>query len=99
MGNSWLNGDPTSTACGSPNPARSDWVDKVCHSDQDDVSVGCGTLFLNYLAYQLNLRWPDIIAAGAPTTNTLAETAGILKVTDPWLDFFNLNHDVFAAWH
>jgi hypothetical protein len=84
-GNSWLTG-----VASSPNPARSNWVDNVYHSDQDLVSVGCGSLFLNYLAYQLNLRWPDIIQAGAPTTNTLAETATILGVSNAWLNFFNL---------
>jgi len=84
-GNAWLNGQAT-----SPNPARSDWVDDVWHSDQDPVSVGCGSLFLNYLAYQLNFRWPDIIAAGAPTTNTLAETATLLGVSNAWLDFSSL---------
>ncbi len=40
----WLNGFAS-----SPNLARSDWVDNVYHSDQDLVSVGCGSLFLNYL--------------------------------------------------
>src|SRR5271169_5620377 len=84
-GNAWLNGDPSSTT-----PARSDWVDNVEHTDQDIVSVGCGSLFLNYLAYQLNFTWPDIIGAGAPTTNTLAETAEILGLTNPWLNFSNL---------
>lgn len=84
-GDLWLNGSP-----GSPNAARSDWVDQVWHTDQDFVSIGCGTLFLNYLAYQLNLRWPDIIGAGAPTTNTLAETATTLGVVNPWSGFSSL---------
>ena len=42
--------------------------------------TGCGTIFLNYLANQFNLRWPDIIVAGAPTTHTLAETAFVWRV-------------------
>ena len=84
-GNSWLNGDPS-----SPNPARSDFVDSVWPTDQDYVSIGCGSLFLNYLAYQLNYQWPAIIAAGAPTTNTLAETATILGVSNAWINFSSL---------
>ncbi len=84
-GNSWLNG-----LASSPNAARSNWVDHVYPSDQDVVSVGCGSLFLNYLAYQLNFSWPAIIAAGAPTTNTLAETAQTLGVSNAWLNFSNL---------
>src|SRR5581483_7174258 len=84
-GDSWLNG-----FIGAPNPARSNWVDNVYHSDQDYVSIGCGSLFLNYLAYQLNQRWTDIIAAGAPNTNTLAETATLLGIANAWADFLNL---------
>lgn len=84
-GDSWLKGSP-----GSPNAARSNWVDQVYPSDQDAVSTGCGTLFLNYLAYQLNLRWPDIIAAAAPTTHTLTQTATTLGVVNPWSGFSNL---------
>jgi hypothetical protein len=77
-GQSWLNS------------ARQDWVDNVEHTDQDFLSIGCGALFLNYLAYQLNFQWPAIIAAGAPTTNTLAETAQLLGVANAWRDFSNL---------
>ena len=72
------------------NSARADWVDNVEQTDGDAVSVGCGSLFLNYLAYQLNFSWPDIIGAGAPTMNTLAETATILGVANAWLNFSNL---------
>jgi hypothetical protein len=64
-----------------------DWIDKVEHTDQDYVSIGCGSLFFNYLAYQLNYTWPVIIAAGAPTTNTLAETATILGAAGGYATF------------
>jgi hypothetical protein len=102
----WSNGEALSRVCGQIlypsrawlfstgqswlNAVRPDWVDNVEQTDQDFVSTGCGSLFLNYLAYQLNFSWPDIIGAGAPTTNTLAETAQILGVTNVWLNFFNL---------
>lgn len=76
-GNDWLNG------------GRPDWVNQVEQTDQDSLSYACGSLFLNYLAYQLNERWPDIIQAGAPTTNTLAETATALGVVSPWTNFIN----------
>jgi hypothetical protein len=85
VGSSWLNGDAS-----SPNAARSDFVDNVWPTDQDFVSIACGTLFLNYLASQLNFTWPAIIGAGAPTTHTLAETATLLGVANPWTDFSNL---------
>jgi hypothetical protein len=70
--------------------ARPNWVDNVEATDQDFVSIGCGSLFLNYLAYQLNFSWPDIVGGGAATTNSLAETAAILGVASAWLDFFKL---------
>ncbi|HKD65233.1 MAG TPA: hypothetical protein VKB84_00220 [Candidatus Binataceae bacterium] len=54
------------------------------------MSIGCGSLFLNYLAYQLNLWWPNIIQAGAPTTNTLAETATIVGASNSWSNFSGL---------
>lgn len=102
----WSNGEALSRTCAAilyPNRAwlfqtgqqwlnstRPDWVDTSEHTDQDVVSTGCGTLFLNYLAYQLNLRWPNIIVAGAPTTNSLAETATTLGVATPWSNFSSL---------
>ena len=78
-GNAWLQANP-----------RPDWVDAVEQSDQDILSYGCGSLFLNYLAYQLNYRWPDIIGAGAPSTNTLSETAMILGEPIAFSDFSSL---------
>lgn len=78
-GQLWLN------AAGRP-----DWIDNVEHTDTNVISIGCGALFLNYLASQLNLTWPAIIGAGAPATSTLAETAEILGLTNVWLNFSNL---------
>jgi len=74
-GNSWLN---------STNPSRPDWVSNTKPTDQDIVSVGCGSLFLNYLAHQLNFSWRDIIAAAAPT---LAGTAAKLGVQNAFGGF------------
>jgi hypothetical protein len=91
-GNQWLNG-----VAGSPNPARSNWVDNVYHSDQDAVSVGCGTLFLNYLTSQFSIQWPAIFQAGAPTTNTLAETATLCGAPNSWPDFFALIQEFLPA--
>ena len=45
---------------------------------------GCSTLFLNYLAYQLNFSWTDIVAAGAPT---LGQTAAALGLQNAFSDF------------
>ncbi len=74
-GNAWLN---------STNPSRPDWVTNTEPTDQNVVSTGCGSLFLNYLAYQLNFSWPDIISAGAPT---LGQTAANLGLQNAFSDF------------
>ena len=44
-GNNWLN---------STSPSRPGWVTNTEPANQDVVSIGCGSLFLNYLACQLN---------------------------------------------
>src|SRR5262249_792587 len=53
-------------------------------TDQDSVSIGCGTLFYYYLANQLNSSWRDIIAAGA---GTLEQTAANLGVANAFVNF------------
>jgi len=74
-GNNWLN---------STNPSRPDWVTNTELTDQNIVSIGCGCLFLNYLAYQLNFSWPEIVGAGAPT---LGQTAAALGLQNAFADF------------
>jgi hypothetical protein len=86
-GVSWLN---------STNPSRPDWVTHTNQTDQDFVSIGCGTLFYNYLAYQLNFSWRDIIAAGAPT---LGQTAANLGVVNAFANFAALLAQYFPTNH
>ena len=74
-----------------------DWVDNVEQTDQDYVSIGCGSLFLNYLAYQLNVTWPAICQAGAPSTHTLAETAGIVGAAGGFAGFKSLLQTNFPS--
>lgn len=69
-GSGWFN---SGTHTNPPN-----WIDNFEPTDGDSASYGCGSLFLNYLAYQLDFTWPAIFQAGAPSANTLAETAQIL---------------------
>ena len=91
-----------STAVDWINSARNDFVDNVDPSDQHFDTIGCGALFLNYLAYQLNYQWPAIIAAGAPTTNTLAETATTLGVVNAYTDFYSLlagKYPLTSLWY
>jgi hypothetical protein len=88
-GSSWFN------ATTHANPT--DGIDSVEHTDQDFVSIGCGSLFLNYLAYQLNFTWPAIFQAGAPATNTLAETAATLGATGGYAAFLSLLQTSFPS--
>lgn len=69
------------------NTGRPDFLSIVDHSDQRTFTIGCGALFLNYLAHQLNFTWEQIIAAAGPT---LAQTAANLKVPNAPADFFSL---------
>ena len=78
--NAWLFATGSSWYNGSTHAAPADWVDNVEHTDQDYISIGCGALFLNYLAYQLNYTWPAIFQAAPTTTNALKETAETLGV-------------------
>ena len=72
VGLTWLNG------------GRPDWVTNTEMTDQDGLSYGCASIFLNYLHYQLGLTWLQIVAAA---DNTLALVAQNLGVQNAWSDF------------
>ena len=65
--------------------ARPNWVDNTETTDRDYTSIGCATLFLNFLRYELTYSWSHIIAAAAPTL------AGVYKnltgANDAWSRF------------
>ena len=46
---------------------RENWVDKTDRTDTNYFSIGCSVLFLNWMRFQLNYSWEQIIQAGAPT--------------------------------
>jgi hypothetical protein len=50
---------------------RIDYVSGSEGTDQNGASYGCGILFLNYLAHQLNYSFPQIVQAGG---SNLADT-------------------------
>jgi len=69
-------------------PDRPDFVNRNDPTDTNYVSIGSSTLFLNWLRYQLNYTWQDIIAAAAPT---LAQTyTKLTGKTDGWQQFSGL---------
>ena len=46
---------------------RQNFVDSTFGSDTDSVANGCSVLFLNWLRFQLNYPWAQIVGAAAPT--------------------------------
>ena len=83
VGASWLNARTS--------PSMPDWVSNTEQTDQDAVSFGCACLFLDYLAFEKNFTWNQIIGAAAAT---LAGTASILGLANEPNGFFTLlaNH-------
>jgi hypothetical protein len=55
------------TASNWLNSARPDWVTQTEPTDRDKVSIGCATLFLNYLRHQLGFSLNQIVKAGGTT--------------------------------
>ncbi len=79
---SWLDG------------GRPDYVNATDPTDRNYVSIGCSTLFLNWLRYQLHFTWAQIVRAGAPTlagtyqnltgaTDALTQFKGLLDAHFP----------------
>jgi len=80
--NSWLNA-----------PGRPDFVSNSDPTDTNYVSIGCATLFLNYLHYQLDFTWPEIVAAGGATLeqtykNLTGNSGGITPFKNLLQQFF-----------
>jgi hypothetical protein len=49
------------------NSARQDFVTQTEGTDRDHVSIGCATLFINYLRHQLRFSLAQIVQAGGTT--------------------------------
>ena len=56
------------------NSARQDFVTQTEFTDRDHVSIGCATLFINYLRHQLHFTLPQIVQAGGATLQQTYET-------------------------
>lgn len=59
--------DGFSTAAAWLDSSRPDFIDRNDSSDTNAEANGCSVLFLNWLRFQLNHSWADIVAAAAPT--------------------------------
>ncbi len=72
--NVWLNLNP-----------RPNFVDHTDSTDTNYNSIGCAVLFLNWLRFQLNHSWAQIISSGGAT---LAQTyKGLTGKSTAWADF------------
>ena len=64
---------------------RINYVDRSDPTDTNYDSIGCSVLFLNWLRFQLNHTWADIVAAsGATLANTYKNLTGKVSA---WADF------------
>ena len=82
--NVWLNLNP-----------RPNFVDKTDPTDTNYESIGCAVLFLNWLRFQLNHPWTEIVAGGGAR---LAETYNTLTgKSTAWQDFESFINTHFQA--
>jgi hypothetical protein len=71
------------------NCSRPDFVTTNDATDTNYVSIGCSTLFLNYLRFQLGHALTDIVTKGGPTLqNTFENLTG--STVSAFADFSTL---------
>ncbi len=64
---------------------RPNFVDHADPTDTNYKSIGCSVLFLNWLRFELNHGWAEIVASGGAT---LADTyKGLTGENTGWSDF------------
>lgn len=64
---------------------RTNFVDRADRTDTNYKSIGCSVLFLNWLRFQLNYSWTQIVAGGGAT---LADTyKSLTGKSTAWNDF------------
>jgi hypothetical protein len=71
----------------SLNP-RPNFVDHTYPTDIDYNSIGCAVLFLNWLRFQLNHSWTQIVAAGSGTLGGTYKN--LTGKTTGWTDFMKV---------
>lgn len=83
------------TAASWLSSVRANFIDTTDPTDGNFVSTGCGTLFINYLRFQLDIGLRAIVHAGAPT---LAESyAKLTGTTDAFAPFARLLNRFFPG--
>ncbi|MDQ6948980.1 MAG: hypothetical protein M3256_22650, partial [Actinomycetota bacterium] len=74
---------------------RSDWVNNTEPTDRNFVSIGCGTLFINWLRFQLGYGLDQIVQAGGSTLAQNFQT--VTGEADGWTGFKELLDWYFVA--
>src|SRR5262249_23088500 len=74
---------------------RPNWVDQTEATDGDPVATGCGTLFINWLRFQLGFTLGQIITAGGATLERTYQA--LSGRSDGWADFIALVNSHFDA--
>src|SRR5215467_5981372 len=77
--------DGFATAAAWLDSARHNFVDHTFHTDTDPTANGCSVLFLNWMRFQLNYSWAQIVGAAAPTLG--ATYAGLTGKQDGFTRF------------
>jgi hypothetical protein len=75
------------------NNGRPDWITQTEPTDIDKVSIGCATLFLNYLRHQLHFSLNQIVQAGGTTLQQTYE-----RLTGSSVDAFGPFAALLAAY-
>ncbi|GLV55775.1 hypothetical protein KDH_26190 [Dictyobacter sp. S3.2.2.5] len=83
-------------------PSRPDFVNVNDTTDRHPISIGCSVLFLNYLRYQLEFTWKEIIQAGASTLtqtyqNLIKSRANLTASDDVFQQFKDLLQAYFPV--
>lgn len=72
------------------NSTRPDFVSQTEGTDRDHVSIGCATLFINYLHHQLRFTLPQIVQAGGTTLQqTYERLTGKTNAFGPFLSLLD----------
>lgn len=77
--------------------SRPNFVDRTKPTDTDYISIGCSVLFLNWMRFQLNHTWADIVGAGHGTLG--ATYKKLTGKSTGWHDFTAAINAKFPTGH
>jgi hypothetical protein len=80
---------------------RPDFINNNDPTDRNYISIGCSTLFLNYLRYQLGYKWEDIVtSAGSTLQQTYQSLTGQSDGLTPFKNLLQVHYpEGTPSWH